>query len=176
MILFMFVMGFGSLNIRDISAATGVNTTLVQNIVAGSLSIEAPASIGFNDLTMAVPLNSLQNLTIVNVRDYRGSGANWTVTGRANNLFTAATGINNIANTYLWWGPGSFFGLDGSSNTGIAMGSPGTFDALRTLINAGTGYGMGNYKVVNTNMKIIFNGRPDQLAGTYQTLLQLTIN
>lgn len=175
-ILFMFIMAYGTINIRDLSAATVTNTTLIQNLVAGTLSLEAPTSLGFNNLTVAVAANSLANLDIVNVRDYRGSGAGWSVTATVNELMTSATGVNNITNASVWWTPGAVFALDGASNTGVNLASTNSFDQSDvTLINAAADAGMGNFKVVNTTINIVYNGRPDQLAGTYQATLQMTL-
>ena len=174
-ILFMFVMVFGSLNISDVSAI-GTNTTLIQNLVAGTLQLEAPATLPFNNLTVAVAGNSLANMDVVNARDYRGSGAGWAVTGTMNNLYIASAGVNNISNAVIAWAPGSQFALDGASNTGVATGPAGYFSAARTLINAAAGAGLGNYRVNGTTVNVVYNGSAAQLAGTYQNTLTMTIN
>lgn len=173
-ILFMFVMVFGSMNISDVSAI-GTNTTLIQNLVAGTLQLEAPATLPFNNLTVAVAANSLANLDVVNMRDYRGSGAGWSVTGTMNNLYIVTAGVNNISNAVIAWAPGSQFALDSASNTGVAIGAAGYFSAARTLINASAANGLGNYRVNGTTVNVVYSGSPTQLAGTYQNTLLMTI-
>jgi hypothetical protein len=172
-ILFMFIMVFSSVNI-DFTKAIGTNTTLVQNIVAGTLSMEAPATIAFNNVNLGTAANSLANMTVVNARDYRGTGAAWSVTSTMNNLTTAGAGVNNIANSVIAWAPGASF-ADNGVNTGTAVGAAGYFDSVRTLFNTSLNNGMGNYKIVNTTMNVVFNGNPNFVAGTYQNTMTMTI-
>jgi hypothetical protein len=171
--LFMFVMVFGSINI-DVIRAIGTNTTLIQNIVPGTLSMEAPATLGFNNINLGTPINSLANMTQVNARDLRGTGVAWSVTGTMNNLTTAGAGVNNISNAVIAWAPGGFF-ADNGSNAGVALGTAGFFDSVRTIINTSVNNGMGNYKIVNTTMNVVYNGNPNFVAGTYQNTLTMTI-
>jgi len=175
-VFFMGMMVFGSISVRD-TQAIGTNTTLTQNFVAGTLQLEAKATLGFADFTVGVAGNSVANITVVNVRDYRGSGAGWTVTGTMNNLEIATAGTNNISNAAINWMPGAFFGLGGSSNTGVVLGTGGVFSAAggQKLINAGASSGMGNYNVVNTMLNILYTGDPTQKVGTYQNTLLMTI-
>ena len=173
-ITFMVFMVFGA---QDAAFAVNqTNTTLIQNLVAGALQLEATDTLGFSDVTVGVAANSTANLTIINARDYRGSGAGWAVTAVMNALTTTAAGTNTITNDVIAWAPGDFFGLDGASNTGVALGTAGYFDTQRTLINTDTAAGMGNYKVVNTMVNVVYNGRAIQLTGTYQNTLTMTIN
>lgn len=175
-VFFMGVMVFGSMDVRD-TQAIGTNTTLIQNFVAGTLQLETLSSVGFSDLTVGVGANSSTNLTLVNVRDYRGSGAGWTVAGTMNNLVitNGATGTNNISSSAINWYPVEFYGLEGASNTGVALGSSGAFSGARTLINTSSNNGMGNYKVFNTLVNVFYSGDPTQKLGEYQNILTMTI-
>ena len=182
-IVFMSVMVFGVVNTQNSTAATAANANLIQNFVAGSLSLEADASIGFADLSVGIPANSIQNLTQVNVRDFRGTGAGWSVTGLMNDLFnaTAETGgkRNNIRNTSIAWYPGNatLTGLGGSSTTGIALGANTFFSsAAKTLVNTSANNGMGNYTLNLTPINIQYDGAANQIPGNYQTWLRLTIS
>jgi hypothetical protein len=171
--LFMFVMVFGSVNISFISAI-GTNTTLIQNILPGTLSMEAPTTLAFNNINLGSAVNSLANMNQVNARDLRGTGVAWSVTGSMNNLTTSGAGVNNISNAVIAWAPGASF-ADNGTNTGTAMGTAGYFDSLRTLFNTSVNNGMGNYKLVNTTMNVVYNGNPNFVAGTYQNTMTMTI-
>jgi hypothetical protein len=175
-VFFMGVMVFGSMDVLDIMAANQTTTTLIQNFVAGALELEAPSTKGFNNILIGQANNSLANLDVINMRDYRGSGAGWAVTGVMNDLTTTGIGVNTIANSVIAWAPGSQFALDGGSNTGVAVGTAGFFNVARTLINASTNNGMGNYRVNGTVLNVVYSGSPTQVAGTYQNTLTLTIN
>jgi len=177
-ITFMLTMVFGSLEMPAVWAI-GSNTNLIQNFIAGSLSMEAPASLGFSNISVGVPANSLANMDYVNFRDYTGSGAFYAVTGTMNNMFTSAAGTRNyVLNGNIAWSPSTsvLTGLEGSSTSGMAKGSDGFFDvAARTLINTSNNNGMGNYRVNSLNFNIQYYGWGDQKAGTYQNTLTLTI-
>ncbi len=156
---------------------------MIQNFVAGGLSLEADASIGFTDLSIGVPNNSIQNLTQVNILDERGSGAGWSVTGLLNDLFNATSDVggkrNNIRNTSIAWFPGNatLTGLDSSSTDGIAKGSNSFFGSGGlTLVNASPNNGMGNYRFNLTPINIQYDGAANQLPGNYQTWVRLTIS
>jgi hypothetical protein len=172
-VIFMFVMVFGSVNI-NFTSAIGTNTTLIQNILAGALSMEAPTTLAFNNINLGTAINSLANMNQVNARDYRGSGAAWSVTGTMNNLTASAAGVNNISNAAIAWAPVASF-ADNGTNTGTAVGAAGYFSAARTLFNTSINNGMGNYKIVNTTVNVIYNGNPNFVAGTYQNILTMTI-
>jgi hypothetical protein len=176
-IVFMFVMITGSFNVADLLAATTSTTNLIQNIVAGTLGIQAPYNIVFNQVNVSQAANSLANMDTVNMWDYRGSGAGWDVTGYSNNLAIATAGINNIANTSIFWTPGTLVNLQGTKvnmSTGAAGASMGVGNTTR-LVNANAGFGMGNYQVKNTVMNVVYNGRPDQLQGSYAAVLTMNI-
>jgi len=172
--LFMFIMIFGSVNV-DITSAIGTNTTLIQNLIAGTLSMEAPPTIVFNNINIGIPINSLANMLQVNARDYRGSGAAWSVVGTMNNLTSDLAGINNISNAVIAWDPGDSF-ADNGSNTGTTVGEPGYFDSARTLFNTSVNNGMGNYRIYNTTFNVVYNGRTDFVADTYQNTLTMIIS
>jgi hypothetical protein len=171
----MFAMVFGSVTINQAGAATVSNTILQQIIQAGSLSIEGPGQVNFSTITLnGVAVNSTANMLQVNMRDPRGSGAGWTVTGLANNM---QSGTNIISNAYLRWAPGDILALDGSSNTGVAAGVDytGNFaDGPRTRANTSTNNGMGNYVINSTVLNLLIE--PSVLTGTYQNTLTLTIS
>jgi hypothetical protein len=172
--VFMFIMIFGSVSV-DFTSAIGTNTTLIQNLLAGTLSMEAPATIGFNNINIGSAINSLANMTQVNARDYRGSGAPWGITGTMNDMRATNAGINTIANTVIAWDPGDSV-ADNGSNTGTAVGLAGYFDSARVLFNTSTNNGMGNYRIYNTVLNVVYNGRTDFAAGTYQNTLQMIIS
>jgi hypothetical protein len=174
-VLFMFAMIFGSVNLESVRAI-GSNTTLSAVISAGSLALESPASASYGGITLSgVAQNTTANLTQVNMRDTRGSGAGWSAIGSANNMYKDAT--NNISNIYVSWAPGTIYALDGASNTGVAAGASysGNFgDGTRPLANTSTNNGMGNYVINGTicNLHVLSS----VLAGTYVNTLTLTIS
>lgn len=173
-IVFMFSMVIGTVSIQ-FAGAIGGNTILQQVVSPGTLSLETLAQVDFNTFTLnGVSTNSLANLTQVNMRDTRGSGAGWNVVGSANNM---AAGTNIIANTRLSWSPGTIYALDGSSNTGVTAGASysGNFaDGARTMATATTNNGMGNYVINGTTMNLLLMSSVP--AGTYQNTLLLTIS
>jgi hypothetical protein len=172
-ILFMFIMIFGSVSV-DLTSAIGTNTTLIQNLIAGALSMEAPTSILFNNINIGTAINSLAMMTQVNARDYRGSGVVWSVSGTMNNLTVVDAGINNISNAVIAWAPGAYWS-DNGTNTGVALGAAGYFSGARVLFNTSANAGMGNYKIVNTVLNVVYNGRTDFMDGTYQNTLTMII-
>jgi hypothetical protein len=176
-VVFMLVMIAGVVKFPALADQNSY-TNLIQNFVTGTLSVEAPASLAFNNISIGIATNSLANMDYVNFRDYRGSGAGWSLTGTMNNMLTSEAGARNfVSNGNIAWFPQSatLIGLEGSSTTGIAKGSDGFFDTLRTLANAGANYGMGNYRINSLNINIQYYGWANQVAGTYQNTLQLTI-
>jgi hypothetical protein len=176
-VVFMLVMIAGVVKFPALADQNSY-TNLIQNFVTGTLSVEAPASLAFNNISIGIATNSLANMDYVNFRDYRGSGAGWSLTGTMNNMLTSGAGARNfVSNGNIAWFPQSatLIGLEGSSTTGIAKGSDGFFNALRTLANAGATYGMGNYRINSLNINIQYYGWANQVAGTYQNTLQLTI-
>ncbi len=171
--LFMFVMIFGSVSV-DFTSAIGTNTTLIQNLIPGALSMEAPTTLGFNNINIGTAVNSLANMTQVNARDLRGSGVPWSVSGTMNNLTVAAAGVNNISNGVIAWAPGGYFS-DNGTNSGVALGVAGYFSSARTLFNTSANAGMGNYKITNTVFNVVYSGASDFQAGTYQNTLTMII-
>lgn len=174
-VTFMFAMMIGTVNI-NLADATGGNTILQQVVSAGSLSLETAAQVNFNTFTLnGASFNSLANLTQVNFRDTRGSGAGYNVVGTANNM---QAGTNIIANTQLRWSPGTIYGLEGSSTTGVTAGASysGNFGdpGGKTLASATSENGMGNYTINGTTLNLLL--APSVAAGTYQNTLLLTIS
>lgn len=175
---FMFIMIFGSFDVLDINAATVVNMNLIQNVVSGALAIECMQNLVFPDINVGVAANSEGNMTVFNVRDYRGTGAGWTVAAVSNNLTlnTGAAGINNFSNAVIAMLPqrGTIIGLEGSSTTGVYRGADLFLTASRNLISANAGNGMGNYRLNNTIFNVVYNGRYDQLQGRYEAIVTFT--
>ena len=176
-ISFMIFMVFGTMN-TEFASALGTNVTLVQNIVQGTLQLEAQASLGFaTPFTIGVAGNSTANMTVVNMRDYRGNAAGWSIAASMNNMYMgAAFGANNISNANISWYPGTINSPDGSTITGITAGTSGVFSAGKSLASSTSNNGMGNFNVANTLINITYNGNPAQLWGTYQNVLLLTIS
>ena len=175
-VIFMVAMVFGSRD--EFASAIGTNTTLIQNFVAGTLQLETFTTLSFNNLTVGTAASSLANLSLVNIRDYRGSGAGWSVTGVVNNMFTATAGTYNyINNAVIAILPGDMFALDGgASNTGVVDGTGGYFSTSQNIASATANSGFGNYKLTNTVLNIVYNGNAGQKVGTYQGILLMTIN
>jgi hypothetical protein len=170
------LMTFGSLMVDQAGAANQSNTILQQIVQGSPLSIEGPTQVNFATVTLnTIAVNSAGNITQVNMRDPRGTGAGWAATGSANNLQAANGAI--IANSFLRWAPGTIYALDGSSNTGVVAGTSylGNFsDGVRTLANTSTGNGMGNYVINGTMLNLMI--APSTYIGTYQNTLTLTIS
>jgi len=179
-VVFMFAMVFGVLD-SNIVSAIGFNATLVQNFVAGTLQLEGPASIGFPAITVGVATNSLANMDSVNIRDYRGTGAGWSVVGSMNNMLASNASPRNFldANNIAWFpGNTTLTAKEGASTSGIAYGT-NTFmnsGTSRTLINASTNNGMGNYVLNGTLINVQYYGWANQATGTYQNTLTLTVS
>ncbi|HBB36509.1 MAG: hypothetical protein UX02_C0002G0005 [Candidatus Moranbacteria bacterium GW2011_GWC1_45_18] len=176
-VAFMFMMISGSINTRN--AMANDVTNLIQNFVAGTHSLEASAAVAFSDISLGSGgTNSLGNLIIVNARDYTGTGSGWSVTGSMNDMYTSGSGgLNIVVNSVIAWNPqtATLYGLEGAGTSGIAKGTAQYFSAIRTLVNAGSGYGLGNYRLNGTEMNIVWDGAANQVAGTYQNTLTLTI-
>jgi len=174
----MFAMIFGSMTVRDV-IAIGANTTLQAVISGTALSLESPTQVDYAGVTLnGVQQNTMANLTVVNMRDPRGTGAGWTAIGAANNM---KSGTNDISNAYVSWSPGTIYALDGASNTGVAAGTAysGNFadgSGTKTLANTAlsANVGMGNYVINGTTMNLMIKSTVP--AGTYQNTLTLTIS
>jgi hypothetical protein len=177
-VTFMFFMVFNTVELRDVFAI-GANTTLTQNFTAGTLSLEASASAGFNDVQVGTAINSKANLVVVNMRDYRGDTGAWAVTGNiTSQLQTTDPGYNYIPNTTVAWNPttAALTTPDSSNLNGNLRGTAGYFGgAVRNLMAFNSGNGMGNYQLSGTELNIVYNGRADQIAGSYVGTLELTI-
>jgi hypothetical protein len=178
-IAFMFAMVSSCFIIPQSQAATTWGTNLIQNLIAGQLSVDSLFNLGFNDLTVGVAANSLANLTVVNMADWRGNGQGWTVATSCNALTTAAVGVNTLANTVIFINTGTLGVVNGSA-TGVATTGAASWrdlSALRTLVNTAvaSNAGMGSYNLANTTLNVVYNGRADQKAGTYQATLTTTI-
>lgn len=173
--VFMFVMVSGMIKIYDATASPNANITTQAIVTGGSLSIDTQGQVNYSSVTLnAAAQNTTGNILQVNMRDPRGTGAGWSVTGLANNM---QAGTNIISNVWIRWAPGDIYGLEGSSLTGVAAGPDyvGNFgDGARTLANTSTNNGMGNYCINDTMLNLTIGaGTP---AGTYQNIVALTIS
>src|SRR4030042_5635813 len=178
-VAFMLTMVFGTLDLPSSFAANQSLSNLIQNFLNGELSMEAPASLAFNNLSVGVAANSLANMDFVNFRDTRGDGAGWSISATMNNMFTSAAGTRNyVLNGNIAWFPQTsvLTGLEGASTSGMVKGSDGLFDSARTLINTSTNNGMGNYRLNSLNFNIQYYGWGAQKAGTYQKHLTIPIS
>lgn len=172
----MIIMVFSTLEYKRILADS--NVTMSQTVSAGTLSMSTVTSLSMNSaITIATATNSLGNLVVVNVIDYRGSGAGWTSTIYATNWNQIArdSGTNNISNSVTYIAPGTLGNYNSSSEAGIAVGSAGSLDSPVTLFNASSGNGMGAYFLGNSELNIVYDGDATLLAGTYQATSTITI-
>ena len=172
----MIIMVFSTLEYKRILADS--NVTMSQTVSAGTLSMSTVTSLSMNSaITIATATNSLGNLVVVNVIDYRGSGAGWTSTIYATNWNQIArdSGTNNISNSVTYIAPGTLGNYNSSSEAGIAVGSAGSLDSPVTLFNASSGNGMGAYFLGNSELNIVYDGDATLLAGTYQATSTVTI-
>jgi hypothetical protein len=166
---FMFIMVFGVVDVKDTSAVTAT-MNLIQNFVSGGLSLECEQNLVFSDITIGLPTNSTANMTWLNVRDLRGTGAGWTLTAVSNNLSAVNAGLNFISNAAIAFNPAgaTIIGLNGAVTTGMGQGTAAYLSAARTFINATNNNGMGNYRINNTVFNIVYSGAVNQAVGSYQ--------
>lgn len=175
-IVAMVVMVFSTLQYKRILADS--NVTMSQTVSAGSLTMSTVTSVAMNAaIAIATATNSVGNLLVVNVIDYRGSGLGWTAAMYASNWNQVAreSGVNNLSNAITYIAPGALGNYNSSSHTGIAVGGAGTLDGSVTLYNASSGNGMGAYFLGNSELNIIYDGGATLLDGTYQATSTLTI-
>ena len=172
--LFMLFMMFGLLELPRTSA-TVTTTNLIQNFIAGSFGHQAMQNLVFSDITVGTASNTTANMTVTNVWDLRGSGAGWSVTGSCNNLSVSIVGVNNISNSVIAWNPagGTLINVSGTT-TGVTLGTAQYLNGSRLLVSSTTNNGMGNYRVNNVVLNVVYNGRTDQKTGTYQAILTMT--
>lgn len=175
-VLFMLSMMFGSLNLPG-ALATITTTNLIQNVVAGTFGHGALTNIVFPDITVGSATNSTSNMTMTTAWDLRGSGAGWTIAGYASRLWiqNSAVGVNNLDNIEIRWYPAgaTIYAITGVT-TGMTLGAAANMDASRTLITAPSNNGMGNYRINGVMFNIVYNGRTDQVAGAYVSVLTMT--
>lgn len=176
-ILFMFMMVAGSLEIKQFVLAANTDTTnMFQNIVAGTLDMEAVTSAAFNNITAGVSDNSMANLSLMNVRDFRGTGAGWQVTATSSNFVNGASGTAIIPNSRLKVICGDLFGYNGASTTGVAQCTSyaGNFgDGARAIVNAAATAGEGAYNLYNNTLNLLIAATDD--AQSYNAVLSFTI-
>jgi len=171
----MIIMVFSTLEYKKVMADT---VTMSQTVSAGSMTLSTVASIAMNSaITVAQATNSVGNLLVVNVIDYRGSGLGWTAAMYASNWNQVAreTGTNNLSNAVTYIAPGTLANYNSSSETGIAVGTASTLDASVTLFNASAGNGMGAYHLDNSELNIVYDGDATLLDGTYQATSTVTV-
>lgn len=173
-IFFMFVMIGGTIDQFSIIRAATDTANLLQNIVSGDLFVQAQGDVGFNDQAAGTGINSLANLTVVNVIDNTGSAAGWDCVGGSTNFINGAGGNLILPNLRLMWAPGD---IDGPDLTGVAAGPDytGNFgDGTLTLINAASGYGSGSYNIANTSLNILIE--TGDYAEDYNATLTFTLS
>jgi S-adenosylmethionine/arginine decarboxylase-like enzyme len=173
-VMFMFSMLFGSLNLPGVSA-TGTNTNLIQNFIPGGFAHQAQQNLVFTQITVGAASNTTANMLQTNVWDFRGSGAGWSISGVCNDMLTTQTGVNMINATQIRWNPaGATVTAFSGVTTGITNGTLQTLETSKTLISAAVNSGMGNYRMWNVLLNIQYNGRTDQKTGTYGGILTMT--
>lgn len=156
-LLFMFAMVFTSFEIQQApwaQAALVVNTSMNQNITAGTLAVSTLSAVAFPDVVAGTTQNTSANLTVANAQDYRGSLLGWSVTTTSTYFVNGTDTATNFSNAQLYWTPGTILAINGASNTGVTAGTAGAFDAARTLITATGGNGGGFYNVANTMLNL----------------------
>lgn len=172
-IFFMFIMVFSTIDDFSFVRAVADTTNLLQNIVSGELFVEAPTAIGFNDVAAGTGVNSLANLSVVNVIDNRGSSAGWGCVGGSSNFVNGASGNLIIPNSRLQWAPGDITGAD---LNGVAAGPDYSADfstGSLTLMNAGSGYGSGAYNIANTTYNLML--QVSDYASNYNATFTFTL-
>ena len=173
-IFFMFVMIGGTIDQFSIIRAATDTANLLQNIISGALFVQAQGDVGFNDQTAGTGLNSLANLTVVNVIDNTGTLGGWDCVGGSTNFINGASGNLILPNFRLMWAPGD---LAGSDLNGVAAGADytGNFgDGTLTLINAAAGYGSGAYNIANSTLNLLIES--GDYAEEYNATLTFTLS
>lgn len=168
---FLFVMIFATVNVGF--AANAANTTLAQNILAGTLDTTAPANLNFTNVTLSgAQQYSNTYLDGVNVTDYRGGdGTGWNLTAYANNL---VAGTNNISiEARLNVAPGNITSDDGGS-AGSNFMMPNNSGGAAVLMNAAVNNGTGVTNIDNSLFKL--NIASSDAAGTYTATMTLTVS
>jgi len=174
-IFFMFLSLMSVTGKLNFVRAESNLVTLKQNIIAGALDLTVMAEVGFNNATAGTAANSLANMAVFNVQDYRGSGAGWTVTGYSSPLVNGTDTGTTIPNTRIYWEPStSFFGLNGASNTSITKYSTLVMlNTAQTIITAASTAGKGFYNIPNTTLNVVIQA--GDLTADYNALLTMTL-
>ncbi|MBU1148723.1 hypothetical protein KKI23_01395 [Patescibacteria group bacterium] len=177
-VFFMFMMVLGTTSQFNLIDFTQASSNMIQNVTPGSLAISSPAEIGFNDADAGVPASSLANLSMVNVQDYRGTGAGWAATGYSSVFANGLLGTVTIPNTRVYWDPdGEWYSYNSASNSdmdghaGIVM-----LNTPQTILNAAAalGAGMGYYNIPNTTLNVVIQAADEALD--YNATLTLTVS
>lgn len=171
-ILFMFLMVATSLEIKQVMAENN-QTNLLQNITTGTLTITAFPNVGFNDVAAGTGVNSLANLAVINVRDYRGTGDGWDASAVCTNFMNGAGGTVQISNVNLKISLGDLFAYNGASNTGVAKGAGGTFDSAQVILNTDGTSGEGAYNLYNNTLNLTISTSDQALD--YNALMTFSI-
>lgn len=171
---------FAIFQVIQSQAAAGVNVNIYLNITPGTLGITAGPDVALADWAFDpnAGTNSGGNLTKLNVWDTRGSAAGWTVSAWSNSLTATnaapATYKNTIANTAITIRGGTEWNVSSSSETGLVVNTTNqTLNTPRTVWNAGSGYGSGNYFLANS--MIVATVSNNSVAGLYGCYMTLTV-
>ena len=170
-IVFMFIMIFSVVNVG--MAANTDQTSLSQNITAGSLDAVVTATLEWADLAVpGLATNSNAVLSGVNVSDSRGNWAGWTLTVYANNLQGIGGNVLDIENRLIV-GP-----KDVTTTSNAAAGSDfhmaNTAGSQQTFLSATVDNGGGTSTIDNS----LFNLRiePTDNVSDYTATVTFTIS
>jgi len=156
-----------------IAANVGDNSNMYQNLVTGDLTVSASDNIVFGALTAGVTQDNPQNITRVNINDYRGGSLAWTISGYSSLFDGAVSG--SIPNSRLNWDPSqatNYNGENGADNAQIALGGLATLDQVRTFANGSTA-ASGEFVIYNAllNLSILAS----DVADDYNATLTFTV-
>lgn len=177
-VFFMFMMVLGSTNQFNLIDFTQASSNMIQNVIPGSLDISTPATIAFNNADAGVATSSLANLDVVNVQDYRGTGAGWAAVGNSSVFANGDDGSVTIPATRVYWEPdGEWYSYNGASNSDME-GHAGivALDSQQTILNAAaaSSAGMGYYNIPNTTLNVVIEAGDEALD--YNATLVLSIS
>jgi len=181
------VVGMSIATIQTSLAGTTADANFLQNVTAGSLSLDsAPSQINLAAGSPGSITNANTTTSGIVSNDTRGSLAGWAITGFFNtNLFSAADANLQIPITDMSWYPGTgnavITPITGDAGGAVA-GANGAFGGTasgnsKTLMNSNnsaTNKGAGAYNMTNLlfNLSIPIATTP---AADYKTNLRLTI-
>jgi len=171
-VFFMFLMIFSTINV-GFAANTG-NTTLAQNIIAGSLDMTAPANLNWTNVTLngsqQYSNSTLNGVVVTDVRG--GDGTGWNLTLYAANNLIAGTNEINIT-TRLNVGAPTVTSNDTAQAGSNFMMPYGAANAA-VFMNAGANCGTGTSNADESLFKL--NIASTDIAGTYTATMVFTVS